>query len=142
MIAGMENYLDQSDDVKVEIEALELLMDPEDSQVCLRFFVTHARRRGSRIFEIFSTKEKIDHSVASRNRWLEFQGKRVAQHERWLSNVQDVNCERTLEWSSSVPRKKDEDAAAAAEFFVDKGGRKPVEFSRNGGHRIAGESLG
>ena len=30
----------------------------------------------------------------------------------------------------SVPRKKDEDAAAAAEFFVYEGGRKPVEFRR------------
>ena len=44
--------------MKVEIEELELLMDPEDSEVCLRFFLTHARRRGGRTFEIFSTKEK------------------------------------------------------------------------------------
>ena len=29
-----------------------------------------------------------------------------------------------------MPLKKDEDAAAAAELFVDKGGRKPVEGSR------------
>ena len=33
------------------------------------------------------------------------------------------------------------DAAAAAELFVDKGGRKPVECSRKGGNGIAGESL-
>ena len=38
-------------------------------------------------------------------------------------------------------RKKDEDAAAAAQFFVDKGGRKPVELLRNGGCCIAGENL-
>ena len=31
VIAGMENYLDKSDDMKLEIEELELLMDPEDS---------------------------------------------------------------------------------------------------------------
>ena len=68
----MEDYLKRCDDMKVEIEALELLMDPEDAEVCLRNILTHARRRGSRIFEIFSTKEKLDHSVASRNRWLEY----------------------------------------------------------------------
>ena len=87
--------------MKVEIEASELLMDLEDSELCLRFFLRHARRRGSRIFEIFSTKEKIDHQVASRNRWLEFQ-----PAERWQG--------------SSVPRKKDDDAATAVEFFVSK----------------------
>ena len=82
--AAMEKYLDEIDDMKVEIKALELLMDPEDSEVCLRYILTHARRRGIRIFEIFSTKEKIDHFVASRNRWLEYEGERVAQQERWL----------------------------------------------------------
>ena len=65
--------MDESDDMKVGIEALELLMDPEDSEVCLRKILTH--------------KEKIDHSV------LEYQGKRVAQQERWLSDLQDVNYE-------------------------------------------------
>ena len=41
--------------MKLEIEELELLMDPEDSEVNQRYVLTHARRRGSRIFEIFST---------------------------------------------------------------------------------------
>ena len=31
--AAMEKYLDKRDDMKVEVEALELLMDPEDSEV-------------------------------------------------------------------------------------------------------------
>ena len=70
--AGMKNYLDKSDDMKVEIEELELLMDPEDSEVNLRYVLTHARRRGSRISGIFSTTERSDHLVASRNRWLEY----------------------------------------------------------------------
>ena len=48
---------DNSADMKVEIEAFDLLMDPADSEVCLRCILTHAIRRGSRIFEIFSTKE-------------------------------------------------------------------------------------
>ena len=33
-------------------------------------------------------------------------------------------------WQRLLRAPKDEDAAAAAEFFVDKGGRKPVDFSR------------
>ena len=65
VIAGMENHLDRSADMKVENHELELLMDPEDSEVCLRYFLTRARRRGSRIFKIFSTKEKSDQLVVS-----------------------------------------------------------------------------
>ena len=36
-MAAMEYYLEISDEVKVEIKALELLMDPEDSEVRLQF---------------------------------------------------------------------------------------------------------
>ena len=61
-IAVMETYVGKSDDMKVvEIKALELLMDSEDSEVCLRYILAHAERRGSRIFDVFSTKEKTDH---------------------------------------------------------------------------------
>ena len=81
----MENCLERSDEKKVEIKALELLMDREDSEVCLRKILAHAKRRGSRVFEIFSTKEETDHLVASRNRCLENEGKRVALQERWQS---------------------------------------------------------
>ena len=84
----MENYLDKSADTKVEIEELELLMDPEDTEVCLRYVLTHARRRG--------TKEKSDHLVASRNRWLEHQGKNVPQRERSQSHLNDMNYEGTI----------------------------------------------
>ena len=70
---------------------------------------------GSKIFDIFSTKK------TNRNRWLEHQGKRVALQERWQSDWQDVIFEGTM--AKAPP--KDEDAA---EFFVSKGGRKPVEF--------------
>ena len=79
VIAAPENYLGESDNVKVENQALEqLLMDPDDSEVCLKKILAHASRTGSNMFEIFSTKEKSDHSVASEKRWLEYQGQRVA----------------------------------------------------------------
>ena len=59
VIARMENYLNEKDCLKLEIEELELLMGPEDSEVNL--ILMNASRRGSRIFEIFSTKEKREH---------------------------------------------------------------------------------
>ena len=106
VIAGMENYLNKGDDMKVDIEELELLMDPEDSEVCLRYILTHARRRGSRIFEIFSTKEKMDHLVTTRNRWLEYQGMRVAQQKRSQSDLKDVNYERTMAKAFPSPERR------------------------------------
>ena len=51
--------------------------------------------------------------MASTNRWLEHQGKTVAQQERSQSVLKDVNYKRNDGKGSSVPRKKDEDAAAA-----------------------------
>ena len=63
----MENYLDKSDELRVEdclkleIEELELLMGSENSEVNLRYILMNASRRSSRIFEIFSTKEKSEH---------------------------------------------------------------------------------
>ena len=103
---GMEGYLDKSDGIKVEIEVLELLMDPEDSEACLRYILTHARRRGSRIFDIFSTEETIDHLVASRDRWLEYQGKKIDKQERWLSDLQNVNYERTMAKAPPCPERR------------------------------------
>ena len=79
----MENYLEMCDDIKVETAALELLMGQEETEVCLRYILTHAKRRGSRIFEIFDTREKNHHLVASRRRWLEHHGETVALQERW-----------------------------------------------------------
>ena len=90
----------------LEVEALELLMDPEDSEVCLSYILAHAKRRGSRIFEIFSTKEKSDHLMASRNRWLEHEGKRVAQQDRWPSDLPDVNYEGTMAKAPPCPERR------------------------------------
>ena len=45
--------------IESKFEELEFLMGLEDSEVNLRFILTHARRR-SRIFEIFSTTEKSE----------------------------------------------------------------------------------
>ena len=50
LIVAMGNYLDKSADMKVEIEELELLMDPEDSEVCLRFFPNACRKERQQDF--------------------------------------------------------------------------------------------
>ena len=44
VIAKMENYLDNNDDMKVEVGELELLMGPEVSEVDLMYILTLARR--------------------------------------------------------------------------------------------------
>ena len=74
VIAAIEDHLEKCINMKVEIAALEILMEPEEAEVCLRYTLKHAERRGSSIFEIFDTKEKKNHVVASRRRWLEHQG--------------------------------------------------------------------
>ena len=55
VIARMEQYLNENDNIRVEIEELEFLLGPEDSEVDLRQILRYARRKkGGRIFEILS----------------------------------------------------------------------------------------
>ena len=89
----------------MEIKAFELLMHPEDSEVCLRKILAHAKRRGSRIFDIFNT-ETTNHSVASRNRWLEHEARRVALQERWQSEWQGVNYEGRMAKAPPCPERR------------------------------------
>ena len=58
VLAAMEDYLEKCINLKVEIAALELSMEPEEAEVCLRYILKHVKRRGSDIFEIFDTKER------------------------------------------------------------------------------------
>ena len=103
VVARMENYLNKKDCLKLDIEELELLMGPEDSEVNVRYVLMNASRSSSRIFEIFSTKEKSEHSGASEVRWDERQRQRVAQaqEERSPRSVQDENDKGDLCWSEA-----------------------------------------
>ena len=69
VIAKMEQYMNKSDSIKVEIEELESLLGPEDLEVNLRQILRYASRKGGRIFEIFSSKEQSEHLAATRVRW-------------------------------------------------------------------------
>ena len=73
-----KNYLDKSDDIKVEIKALELLMDPDDSEV----YPGACKKKRQQDLRDVQHKEKTDNLVASRNRWMEHEGQRVALQER------------------------------------------------------------
>ena len=64
----MEDYLNKHDKVKVEVEELELMMSPEDSEVNLRYIFVNAGRESSEISEIPSAKERSEHFVASKVR--------------------------------------------------------------------------
>ena len=53
-------YLNDNDSMRVEIEELDSLLGPEDSEVDLRQLLRYARRKkGGRIFESFSTKVTV-----------------------------------------------------------------------------------
>ena len=61
VIAKMEQYLNDSDCIKLEIEELELPLGPEDSELNLRHILRNVSRRSGRIFKIFSSKEESEH---------------------------------------------------------------------------------
>ena len=89
-----EQYLNENDNMKVEIEELELLLGPADSEVDLRKFLRYARRKmGGRIFDIFSSKGQSEFLVDSRARWEERQMVLVTQEEESRGKAQEVDHE-------------------------------------------------
>ena len=68
--------------MKLEIEELELLFGPEDSEINLRHVLRNASMRSGSIFEIFYPNENSEHSVASKVRWDERQRLKAAQEKR------------------------------------------------------------
>ena len=97
----MDLYLKASDCLKLEIEELELLLGPEDSEVNLRYILRNASRRGRRIFEIFNTKEKSEHLVASKVRWDERQRQRWSTKKEQERNVQEADDEDDPYWTEA-----------------------------------------
>ena len=75
---------------KVDIEASERLMEPENEEVSLRYILKYSTRGGSNIFQLSVTKEKEDHFVASRKRWLESQGKKASTQESLQNEWHDI----------------------------------------------------
>ena len=86
----MENYLETCVHTKVDFEALERLMEPENEEVSLRYMLKYSTRGGSNSFQLFDTVEKKGHFVASRKRWLESQDKKAAWQESWQNEWNDI----------------------------------------------------
>ena len=53
-----EDYLEKCDNTKVDIEAMERLMEPEDEEVSLRYILKYSTRGGSNVFQVFDTAQK------------------------------------------------------------------------------------
>ena len=77
VLEAAEDYLENCANMKVDIEVLERLMEPEK----------YSTRGGSNIFQLFDTSEKQDRFVATRKRWLESQEKNGAQQESWQNDM-------------------------------------------------------
>ena len=123
---------------KVDMEALEHLMEPENQEVSLRYILKYSTKC-SIIFRLFGKAEKKDHFVASRKRWLESQGKTAKKQERWQDEWHDIKyqgvmakalpCpERTLKTpmpQQSPPSSRDEESLWVA---VEDRRRRRVAF--------------
>ena len=118
---AVEDYLERCADMRVDIEA-----EQEDEEVCPRYILKFSTRGGSNIFQLFDTREKKDHFVASRRRWLERQGEKVALQESWQNEWHDMKYHEIRAKSPSVPREDFENTVAAAKLVVIQGRRKPV----------------
>ena len=69
IIARTRQYLERSFSVKVQVEALEALLGPDDVDADLRRILKEARdEQGRRIFETFSSND-MSFLVADRSRW-------------------------------------------------------------------------
>ena len=71
-IARMKQYLERSFSVKVQVEALEALLGPEDVDVDLRRILKEARdERGRNMFETFGSND-MSFLVAEWSRWYKY----------------------------------------------------------------------
>ena len=77
VLEAAEDYLENCANMKVDIEVLERLMEPENREISLRYTLKYSTRGGSNIFQLFDTSEKQDRFVATRKRWLESRRKAV-----------------------------------------------------------------
>ena len=101
VIARVEQYLNENDNMRVEIEELESLLVSEDSEVDLRQILRYARRKkGGRICDIFSSKRQSEVLVASRVRRDERQRVPVTQEEEARRMAQEVDYEVNQNWTA------------------------------------------
>ena len=89
-MGAVENYLENRADMKVGVDALSRLIEPEDEG---RYILKYSTRGGSNIFKLLDTSEKKDHLVTNRRRWLEHPRGRAATQEWWPNEWHDIDCQ-------------------------------------------------
>ena len=109
-------------------------MDPEDSEVNLWVFPNACKEEREQDFRNLQY-ERENLPLSGKQKPLVGVPRKEGRAARKVAKRSERHeLRRNDSEGPSVPRKKDEDAAAAAEPFVDKGGRKPVEGSRKEGY--------
>ena len=103
-MGAVENYLNNCADIKVDIEALARLIEPEDG-VCLRYILKYLTRGGSNIFKLLDTSERPKHFVASRRRWLEGQERNGARQESGQNEWHDIEYQGAMAKAPPCPER-------------------------------------
>ena len=102
VIAGTKQYLEESKSLKIEVEELESLLGPDDSDVDFRRILEEARgERGCAIFETFSSEGPSEFLVIIRMRWDEHQRRLNAP---WRQNSSASSCGR--QWQAGLEEQR------------------------------------
>ena len=84
---------------------LEALVCWKTKRSLERSILKYSTRGGSNIFQLFDTSERQDHFVANRKRWLESQGKNVAQQESWQNEWHDIEYQGVMAKAPPCPER-------------------------------------
>ena len=123
-LAKMDQCLDRSE--SLEVEELELLLGPDESEVDLREISTMPRRKkGCRIVQIFSLHGPSEFLVVSAARWDEC-SRMLATQEQELSKVIEYMSEMQEQLLAVMERKKSLVKEAPEDF------RKYFFFKKSG----------
>ena len=137
IIAKTKQYLEESKSLRVEIEELEFLLGPEDTDVDFRRILEEARdeKRFRHIFETFRTDGPSELLVVSRSRW-DTKGGRTHRGDqlRPLHQVKDSG--KRIWKTSELDGARWKERSWAVEDYLEK-------FRQyKSGHRVLGELHG
>ena len=128
MIARTKQYLERSFSVKVQVEALETLLGPEDVDVDLRRILKEARdEQGCRIFETCGSND-MSFLVAEWSRWDNYgrapwrqDSSASARDGWWQASLGQSQEQMIVGWSQDEKRVTD-----AAEDYLEKSAQVTV----------------
>ena len=94
-MGAVEDYLERCADILIKPE------NEEVSEVHLEVLA----RGGSHIFQFSDTAENKDHFVASRQRWLESQGKKATKQDSWQNERHDIKYQGVMAKAPPCPER-------------------------------------